>query len=235
MIFNENVFIDNKYYKWYEKLINKRLSIPYSGEGEKHHYIPKSIIKNNDLVFLSYREHYIAHLLLVKCVKDAYKIKMLLALTAMKLKVTRVASFNSRLFEILKNNANKARSDKMKNKPRSNATIEKLRAANLGKKASKKTKYLMSIKQKERFANMTKEEMEVFRQKRSGENNGRAKKANIYNIKGELLASDVVISVWASENGYNNSSLCKTAKFDQSKPKSSSNMFSVRGIYARYI
>jgi hypothetical protein len=55
----------------YKNLINKRLLLPASQEGysEKHHIIPRSLggadIKNN-IVHLTAREHFIAHLLLCK-------------------------------------------------------------------------------------------------------------------------------------------------------------------------
>jgi hypothetical protein len=66
------MFIDNKYKKWYDKLMSKRqLNIlnKKSNYCESHHIIPKSLggsnTKNN-LVLLSAREHFIAHLLLTK-------------------------------------------------------------------------------------------------------------------------------------------------------------------------
>ena len=54
------------YQKIYDNLIKKRLEIPPAGRFERHHIVPKSLggpdTKDN-LVKLTYREHYIAHLL----------------------------------------------------------------------------------------------------------------------------------------------------------------------------
>lgn len=80
----------NKYYLWYFKLIlsanskkRKRTKKLYL---ENHHIIPKSIggsNTNDNLVFLTAREHYIAHWLLTKfCIKQA-KRKMNMAFYAM--------------------------------------------------------------------------------------------------------------------------------------------------------
>ena len=144
------IFKENKYSKWYINLINYRLQTPYMGAGEYHHYIPKSIIKNNNLVFLSYKEHYIAHLLLTKAVLDEYSDKMLYAITAMKIKTIKKCSFNSKLFEQLKNKANLSRSNKMKGHIVTEETREKLRQYNNGRVASDETKLKMSVSHKGR-------------------------------------------------------------------------------------
>lgn len=67
------LFIDNKYTKWYNKIIlnaRKRSSLI---EGEYHHILPKSLGGNDDIenfIKLSYREHYICHLLLTRMCKS---------------------------------------------------------------------------------------------------------------------------------------------------------------------
>jgi len=86
------------YLKIYTDLINKRLKEPASFNKEKHHIIPKSI-QNRDVVInllsnyninqlanLYYKEHYIAHCLLVKIFKNIDKYsyeKMLFAWSRM--------------------------------------------------------------------------------------------------------------------------------------------------------
>lgn len=164
MVYDKNVFINNKYYRVYEKLVNKRLQTPYKGEGEKHHYIPKSIIPNNDLVFLSYREHYVAHLLLVKAVNTNYKEKMLYAITAMKIRTLSNTSFNSHLFDALKIKANINRSISRTGVARSEETKNKLRIANLGKKVTEEIKAKMRDSHKLRISNMTEKELEAHRE-----------------------------------------------------------------------
>lgn len=144
-ILQPEFFVNNKYNVWYCKLIGHRQVNQYQGEGEWHHFIPKSIHPNDDTVFLSLREHYVAHLLLIKCVKPEFKHKMIYALTAMKMRVTPYIKFNSRVFESVKKQANMQRSTSRKGVPRSDETKEKLRQANLGKKASAETKLKMSL------------------------------------------------------------------------------------------
>ncbi|HEY4964490.1 MAG TPA: hypothetical protein VIH90_07405, partial [Candidatus Saccharimonadales bacterium] len=65
-----NYFIQNKYTKWYFVLVNKAKERNWSKNSEfyveNHHIIPKSIEKNNDVVCLLAREHFIVHRLLVK-------------------------------------------------------------------------------------------------------------------------------------------------------------------------
>jgi hypothetical protein len=76
------MFIDNKYTKWYYNIVNNRKNNPID-EGEKHHIIPKSLGGNNkeNLVKLTYREHYICHLLLTKmCLNKNDTIRMCWAL-----------------------------------------------------------------------------------------------------------------------------------------------------------
>jgi len=56
---------ENKYSKWYDALITKARSRDLlEGYVESHHVIPNCIVKNNDVVKLTAREHYVAHLLL---------------------------------------------------------------------------------------------------------------------------------------------------------------------------
>lgn len=79
---------ENKYTKWYEALIEKakqRGSV--LGYKERHHIVPNCFIKNNskeNLVELTAREHYIAHLLLWKMTMEPkWHNKMTMALNVM--------------------------------------------------------------------------------------------------------------------------------------------------------
>lgn len=143
-----NLFKNNKYTRWYFNLINHRINIKYQGCGEYHHFIPKSIIPNDNLVYLSYREHYVAHLLLTKAVVDDYVDKMLYAITAMKIKTAKQCKFNSKLFEQLKYKANSSRSFKMKGHSVSETTRQKLSVHNTGKKLSDETRKKISASNK---------------------------------------------------------------------------------------
>ena len=140
------IFANNKYLKWYEQLIIRAINRVQDANVyyEKHHYIPKSIIPNNNLVALTSREHYIAHLLLAKCVTPQYQKKMVYAITAMKFKVVDRIKINSKLYSILQLKANQLRAVQMRNRIVTAETRQKLRTANLGKKVSDATKQKQS-------------------------------------------------------------------------------------------
>lgn len=57
------------YWKLYERLIKSRLGVARDGYTEEHHIIPRSLGGSDDpvnLIRLTYREHFLAHWLLVK-------------------------------------------------------------------------------------------------------------------------------------------------------------------------
>lgn len=61
------------YLKVYIKLIRKAQSLPEPEIGERHHVFPKSIFgRNNFIVKLTPKQHYIAHALLYKGLKKRY-------------------------------------------------------------------------------------------------------------------------------------------------------------------
>jgi hypothetical protein len=93
-------FIDNKYTRWYFKIINNPDT---SGLCEKHHIIPKSL-GGTEVVRLSLRQHFVAHLILTKMVDGAARSKMLFALRCMMNfdRLDRRYCPSSRTFEMLK-------------------------------------------------------------------------------------------------------------------------------------
>jgi hypothetical protein len=81
------IYKTNKYSRWYNNIIEKakRRSILRSYfDGENHHILPKSLGGSDNLeniAKLTYREHYVCHLLLTKmCVDKQHEIKMCWAL-----------------------------------------------------------------------------------------------------------------------------------------------------------
>jgi len=115
-----NILKNNKYSKWYVELVSKERKL-ISTYVEHHHIIPKSCGGSNDkdnIIVLSAREHYIAHLLLVKAVKSPFYYKMLCAFTAMSMKskstYERYHKINSVIYENLKKKRAKIVSVKMK-------------------------------------------------------------------------------------------------------------------------
>jgi NUMOD3 motif len=140
-------FIDNKYLKYYQKIVSSPTT---DTNHEKHHIVPKSIWKNNILVNLTHRQHYIAHLLLVKCVSPKYRKKMLYAVTAMKFKVMNDIKFNSRVFEKLKIEANLSRATLLSGVPRSEETKQKIREKRALQVTTDETRAKMSAARKGR-------------------------------------------------------------------------------------
>jgi len=77
------------------------------------------------------------------------------------------------------------------------------------------------------------------RSKISKARKGRANNTRPVNIychhTDELLASNVLVRVWARSNKYTRTVLTQTARADRSKPSSVGNQHQHKGIYARYI
>ena len=73
-------FINNKYLRWYQSLCSKS----YLGKGRhRHHIIPRSLGGTDDpsnIVYLSYRQHFVAHRLLLKITEGKARSKMAFAL-----------------------------------------------------------------------------------------------------------------------------------------------------------
>lgn len=141
------------YLKVYCNLIRKAENrTPPDGYTEKHHIFPKSIFGKNDrIVILTAREHYISHVLLEKIYIKRYgirhwkTIKMSHAHHCMTLnKNTRQRYYNSRLFENLKCRL----SEIQKNKVFSDETREKIRKSKIGNKVWLNKKHKEESKQK---------------------------------------------------------------------------------------
>lgn len=96
-------FLENKYTKWYLSLVSKDSTADYV---EKHHILPKSLFPDYakckwNIVKLSARQHFIAHILLYKMFKyntEGYG-KMLRALSLFKTDKRQSKYFNSKLYE----------------------------------------------------------------------------------------------------------------------------------------
>ena len=101
------------YQKIYESLITKRQKNPAKGYTEKHHILPKSLGGSDNptnLVVLSGREHWVAHLLLYKIHRSKetlYACNMM----AMKCEERDIGYIkSSRLYEKVRENYSKIRS-----------------------------------------------------------------------------------------------------------------------------
>ena len=146
-----HIFIQNKYLNYYQNLINRSLirnkedNVYY----EKHHYVPKSILKNKNIVYLTAREHFIAHLLLSKCVNLNYRKKMIFAITAMKFTVLSKIKCNSILYSKFQKESNIQRAEYMRNRIISQETKDKIRKTLTGSKHTQETKDKMSLSRKQ--------------------------------------------------------------------------------------
>ena len=154
----------------YCALISKRLKNPITKDDcyvEQHHIIPKSeggLDEPDNLVNLTAREHYIAHLLLAKIYKD---FKMYAAIRWMKIgqsklhKGQRGFRFNSRLFEKMKleyDNRNRGKVISMEAR-------KKMSLAKRGKKMSLESRQRMSIVRKGHRPYFTKGHSDETREK----------------------------------------------------------------------
>ena len=102
------MFIKNKYFKVYYSIINHARSTNIMGLFEIHHIIPKSLGGSNDadnLVKLTYRQHFICHRLLTKMTTGKDKSKMEYAMWRMVNSKHYVIS--SKLYSYLRENHSK--------------------------------------------------------------------------------------------------------------------------------
>lgn len=77
------MYLDNKYTKWYNSIIENSNNRTIDGYTEKHHIIPRSLGGSDDssnLAILTAREHFICHLLLTKMTTGNARHKMCFAL-----------------------------------------------------------------------------------------------------------------------------------------------------------
>lgn len=142
------------YRKVYNQLIANAKAQHIDGYYETHHIVPKAeggSDYNTNLVKLTARQHYIAHLLLAKIYDD---LKMYSALTYMRCGnkfVNRNFKFNSRLYEKMREECSKKFSEFIsgENHPNfgkhlSRETCERISKANTGKRRSQEQKNKIS-------------------------------------------------------------------------------------------
>lgn len=145
------------YEKTYNKLIDAARTQQIDGYYETHHIVPKAEGGSDDttnLVKLTARQHYIAHLLLAKIYDDCAMHCAIVAMQAKTKSMDRNFRFNSRLYEKLKLKRAKFMSERMKGHPVSEETRKKCSATgrankgrvawNRGKKTDDATKKKIS-------------------------------------------------------------------------------------------
>lgn len=208
------------YLKIYCSLIRKAENrTPPEGYTEKHHTFPKSIFGKNDrIVILTLREHYIAHCLLVKAFAKRYgvdninTIKMIYALWCMS---NKKKYSNSHIYESLRKKFVKlcgGKNNPTYGKPRSEDTKRKISKANKGKKIKPFTdEHKRKISEANKGRKMTEEQIQKRLKnivgKYVGKNNKNTKKHYLTFSDGTNIIVDIGIVQWCKENNYSTSCL----------------------------
>ena len=236
------MFLDNKYYKWYKKLTSKQ-DIRLDCYTEKHHIIPRSMggkdTKEN-LVVLTAREHYIAHLLLTKITKGANKKKMSFALWNMVNRDNGKRT-SSRMYAIIRENHSMFLSESLSGennpmfgKEHSKETRSKISKGGKGLKRTEETRQRISEANKGKRNSMygvpkTKEQKETA-SKRLKENNPMYNKEVVDKIKkakeGTINCFDIIeqkfvricVNIYNSnKDRYKNNNSKEAKKFKESR------------------
>lgn len=135
--------LENKYTSCYNNIINNAKNRLLNGYYENHHIIPRSLGGSNrqdNLVKLTAREHFICHLLLTKMFEGDAKNKMVHAAWAMATlenEFQKRYKITSKIYESLRIKYATLKSESMKGKPgrnHSEETKKKLSLALVGKK-----------------------------------------------------------------------------------------------------
>ena len=134
------IFLNNKYTLWYYNIISRANTRELNLDVyvEQHHVIPRSLGGTNapnNLVFLTGREHFICHMLLVKMTSGIAKYKMVHAAIGMKrARKYQQRYINSRLYEIVKKEFAQISRERNAGKSLSIETRTKMSLAGKGKK-----------------------------------------------------------------------------------------------------
>lgn len=128
------MFLDSKYTIWYYRLMllgkNKHAN---EGYHERHHIIPKSLgglNTDDNIVYLTGRQHFVAHQLLVRMTTGTARQKMYNALWQMK--HTRGKRMTSRLYSTLRQEFRASISEQMRGRVISETTRKKMSTAQKG-------------------------------------------------------------------------------------------------------
>lgn len=145
-------FLQNKYTKWYFRIVEyRKLNVP-AVYSEKHHIIPKSLGGSNvadNLVRLTAREHLVCHLLLMRMTIGDARGKMIAAANATAyVRRANKIRISPRTFQKLR----EALAAKKRGVPRSEETRKKISESHTGKKLSDEAKIAISVSINKHFA-----------------------------------------------------------------------------------
>ena len=189
----EELLNGSKYVKIYMNLISTRKNRKIDGYIEKHHIIPKSLggtNKKDNIIELSPKEHFIAHLLLEKSTSGTiYHSKMAFALTRLVHGNKKNYTMNSRKYQYIKKL--NAKYSSIRSKEWWNTATDEMKMNMItynnkgennymwGKTHTPETKDIIRIKAKERF--LDKKNHPMYNKKHS------EKTKNIISIKKKAL------------------------------------------------
>lgn len=137
------MFIENKYTKWYNRIISNACKGQREEYTESHHIIPKSLGGSDDaqnLVKLSPREHYLCHALLVHMVSEPRHIRSMYAAFNMMHVDRNGKRYTSKLYEYYKIKFYKLHSEQQKGKIRTLESRQRQSRSSKGKPWSDKKK-----------------------------------------------------------------------------------------------
>lgn len=116
------MFIENKYYVWYNNLVTIAKNRKLDGYVERHHIIPRSLGGSSlpeNIVELTAREHFICHCFLVRMTEGQARYKMVHALVKMGVISSDHQRYvNSNLYEFAKQEASMLQRDPILDKAR---------------------------------------------------------------------------------------------------------------------
>jgi len=80
--YHNSLFLKNKYYDWYYRIVERAKTRELESYTEKHHILPRSLGGSNEpenIVSLTAREHFVCHILLTKMTENENRSKMICA------------------------------------------------------------------------------------------------------------------------------------------------------------
>lgn len=161
------MYLQNKYTRIYNNIIERAKSRTISGYIEKHHIIPKSLggdDSKDNIVELTSKEHFICHRLLPKMLEGEEKRKMTFALKIMTSDRHSLRyKPNSRTFEYVRKLARQAQIGV----PLSEERRKKISESNMGKEQSEETKQKRaeSLRGKKRTAEQKQRQSEAAKRR----------------------------------------------------------------------
>lgn len=207
----EQIFLQNKYTKWYMTLVTSRKLMKRDGYVEKHHIIPVSLGGSNDptnLVSLTAREHFIAHLLLTRMLAGKARGSMCYALSMLMGKGTRKEIYipTSRIFQRVREGVSISR----KGQPVNWEHIENLRTLNTGRKHPPRSEQWKEL-QRAAHIGRTDPDNPLRREAHTGAKNPRALSWEVEFADGhvEIISA---LKPWCTARGFKFDNLTRTLK-----------------------